>query len=528
MVSKIFVAVFVFSIVITFQACGPAFKSVDSKPSSASIEPNTAESSAQFAVTTSEQERTLFEGSSGTLEFEATGGTLECNVSVFGGTGSALELTTTSLRMQDGQKVSLQIKARENLELSQIETASVNVDCGANNQALTEVRIVPRRMATTVGTHHTCAIGEDHFLWCWGRATLGQLGYLSNKSQNVPFKHTSRKYELVRAGTHWSCAKSTANEVYCFGQNVDGNLGTGDFVGRTSIETKVKGLPQDVQIVDLGLARPFNMFVTQIKLGFTNDTPNHACALLANGEVWCWGNNKLGQLGQPASVITNPVATKVPNLGPAKSLGVGAGHNCASMKADDSVWCWGDNHAAQLGELAGTAETSHAPVKVSATLRAKKLIAGGAFNCVIDMNDTLKCWGRNTNFELGSGVNVAKSTVALAVTGMSNVRAAYAGDFHACAIKADATTWCWGDNYAGQIGDGTSSSTGGKNAAAPVRLMGLSATPVAMALGNFATLAILPGGATYFWGHQYFGEGGTAVLFGPNLHVPTRVVGFDF
>jgi alpha-tubulin suppressor-like RCC1 family protein len=131
----------------------------------------------------------------------------------------------------------------------------------------------------------------------------------------------------------------------------------------------------------------------------------HSCAVKKDGTVWCWGENSECVLGNPetsATCSTDPV--KVEGLGKVKKvyagLGVPGNFTCA-LTRDHEVYCWGDNSSGQLGD--GSTESQSCPVKVANLDRPVRLGAGADHVCAVDTKGCLLCWGSNKSGQLGSG-----------------------------------------------------------------------------------------------------------------------------
>ncbi len=208
---------------------------------------------------------------------------------------------------------------------------------------------------------------------------------------------------------------------------------------------------------------------------------NHTCALIANGGLpgtaCCWGDNSSGQLGDGTGINQSaPVcltsSTKVEGLPFYSSISAGGDHTCAIQQAGGAAFCWGDNSSGELGN--GTTTTSTIPVPVSGGLSFVAVSAGAHHTCGVTSEGALYCWGDNTFGQLGNGTTT-NSTVPVPVTvvitggGWNQISA---GSRNTCANFdtnaapiIDGFAYCWGDNSAGQFGNGT---TTGSNIPVPV------------------------------------------------------------
>ncbi len=297
--------------------------------------------------------------------------------------------------------------------------------------------------------------------------------------------------DSVAAGAFHSCAIREGGRVYCWGMREGGRLGDGTTaVGYALTPVPVTGLI-DAVAVDAGY--------------------DHACAVRATGEVVCWGNNALGQLGNGTSLLS---AIPVPVSGIADALAVATArtHTCV-LRASGELWCFGRGLEGQLGigtftnallprkviddvDLVGPAGTplSHPPipwVSVSAT---------EFFTCAMRASGEVLCWGANFNGQLGFGTTGNRNQPSL-VAGLADSLAITAGRVHACAIRATGNVACWGSSFAlGRIG---------ADLHVPA-LIGSISEPFANALtitaSGFHTCATTMSGGTWCWGQSPQGE----------------------
>jgi len=175
----------------------------------------------------------------------------------------------------------------------------------------------------------------------------------------------------------------------------------------------------------------------------------HTCALMSNSTVRCWGGNSWGQLGDEA---WHPIPTPVGGISDATAIATGTYHSCAVVTGG-AVKCWGWNGHGQLGDGGTTSRSS--PATVAGVSGAIALAAGMSHTCALLAVGTVTCWGYNDVGELGNGTRTS-SLSPVPVSALTGVTAIDAGDYHTCArLGADGTVKCWGYNYQGQIGDGT-------------------------------------------------------------------------
>lgn len=240
----------------------------------------------------------------------------------------------------------------------------------------------------------------------------------------------------------------------------------------------------------------------------------HSCASLRDGTVKCWGSGAYGQLGNNGTVDqTTPVS--VAGIGSnVTGVAAGFGHSCA-VRSDGIVKCWGSDSDGQLGNGTASGEQS-TPVDVLALEGSVSAIsAGDSHSCALLSDRTVKCWGRGADGQLGNGSNDSKSA-AVSVAELDSVVAIASGGAHNCALLSDHTVRCWGWGIYGQLGDGR-----GTTSATPVRVEGLDADATAIAAGGRHTCAILANGGIKCWGSGIYGQLGDGAT--NNQSVPVNV-----
>ena len=349
--------------------------------------------------------------------------------------------------------------------------------------------------AISAGLAHTCAVSASGVLHCWGRNVEGQIGdgTLFNRSRPVMVTGLSGATRSVSAGGQHTCALSTAGAMQCWGNNDRGQIGDGSFQTRT----------RPVAVSGLGSG------VTAIASGYI-----HSCALRSGGSALCWGDNFWGQLGDGSTTLRN-VPVQVNGLDSALTTiaaggnitpdGILTGHTCG-LTNTGSVRCWGDNEAGQLGD--GTAMRRLTPIGVVDLSSGINAIgAGGAHNCALRAGGTVSCWGYNEYGQLGDG-SLEQRVAPVAVVGLGGAATAIAiGGYQSCALIIGGTVRCWGDNIYGQLGDGTTTMR-----TMPVSVSGLGGGVIAIVAGFDHTCALTSAGAVLCWGRNDAGQLGDGTL----------------
>jgi alpha-tubulin suppressor-like RCC1 family protein len=175
-------------------------------------------------------------------------------------------------------------------------------------------------------------------------------------------------------------------------------------------------------------------------------------------------------------------------------LASGTGFSCA-LDVSGLAYCWGSNSNGQLGD--GTTTDRATPVAVAGGLRFKSLVAGNVFACGLSIAGAAFCWGNNSLGRLGDGTQTNRLT-PVAVAGNLSFVALYNGGInHTCGQTSAGDLYCWGYNYFGQLGDGTTI-----NRSTPVRVQS-DIRFISLAINNFRTCGIAVEGTTYCWGRGY-------------------------
>ena len=178
---------------------------------------------------------------------------------------------------------------------------------------------------------------------------------------------------------------------------------------------------------------------------------NHACAILADDRVICWGENDWGQLGV-GGMVSVPFPVFVSGLDAAPvTLAAGEEHTCAIL-ANGGVQCWGGNVNGQLGNGEPSYSPHITPVTVTGLAgKAIDLAAGSWHTCALLQGGRVQCWGANNTGQLGNGtMDDQAAPVTVNLPGQATWITA--GCNHTCALLADGRMYCWGWNMWGQLG----------------------------------------------------------------------------
>jgi len=300
----------------------------------------------------------------------------------------------------------------------------------------------------------------------------------------------------IAAGSGHTAVLLTDGTIMAWGDNGAGQLGDGTTTSSSS-PVAVTGLEGTVIAIAAG--------------------DFHTVALMADGTVKAWGLNGSGQLGNGTTTSSSTPVTVVGLSGMVTAIAAGDYFTLALM-ADGKVMAWGSNYYGQLGN--GSYTNSSVPVAVTDPGGKITAIAAGWEHSIALMADgTVKTWGDNYYGQLGNGTYNERSTPTT-VSGINGiVTAIAAGDTHTVALLADGTMRTWGDNYYGQLGNGED----GNDSYTPVAVIGLAGTVIAIAAGDYHTLAIMADGTVKAWGDNGSGQLGDGSYYSNSL--PETVVG---
>ncbi|RYZ50131.1 MAG: RCC1 repeat-containing protein, partial [Proteobacteria bacterium] len=234
--------------------------------------------------------------------------------------------------------------------------------------------------------------------------------------------------------------------------------------------------------------------VTSLAVGY-----DHACAVQADQKARCWGFNDKGQIGDGTTGNrATSVQVNAASLGLVNSVYAGFYHTCAILAADATVKCWGSNSQGQLGN--GTTTNSSLPVVATGVINAQSMAIGWNHSCSVSAIDqTIKCWGANDKGQIGVGPE-RRYANPIRPTDIPLIEKFASGEHFNCAIVvSDRSVICWGENPNGQLGDGTTT-----NRSTPVTVAGLSGVS-SIALGYGHACALFPNGSMKCWGQNMMG-----------------------
>ena len=353
-----------------------------------------------------------------------------------------------------------------------------NTNNGTNNANPTPTQLAGTYTQVVASYDFSLALQPNGTLWAWGRNTYGQLGNTTNNGTDnanpTPAQVGAAVYTHLAAGQYHSLGLRGDGTLWAWGDNIYGQLGNATNTGTDTAN------PTPTQVAGT---------YTQLAAGLS-----HSLALQADGSLLAWGHNLLGQLGSSTNSGTNTAnPTPLPVAGTYVQLVAGANHSLG-LRADGTLWAWGNNDRGQLGTTVGFMSTPvTSPTQATGTY--VQIAAGGFHSLGLTASGTLYAWGSNDTGQLsnaaptGSGTNINAPTL---VTGTYSQVSA--GNAHSLALRADGTLWAWGNNSNGQLGIGNTIT-----ASTPTQEATQATTWTALATGSAASfsLARTPSGLVF-------------------------------
>lgn len=317
------------------------------------------------------------------------------------------------------------------------------------------------------GRNSFCALSVARQVFCWGRV-VGQAAVTNNVATLATIVDPRQQIlpNWIALGEEHYCLLDLAGLGSCTGTDFSGQLGDGTFLSPT-VGTypfiAPAGGPQRYSIVSAGKQHTCGFRQYNPGLGANNLVPE------------CWGLNATGQVGNATTTFTSintPVFVNLPVGAPTAfdttSLTLGGQHTCV-LSQTGAGWCWGSNGFGQLGKAAGFTAVSRDSVMqaVGGGIPFTKIYAGEYHTCALSTAGAAYCWGRNDYGELGNGTTTT-SGLPVAVAGGLVFRSLSVGEFFTCGVAnagigappgspaiSAGTVYCWGDNSFGQIGQNT-------------------------------------------------------------------------
>lgn len=342
------------------------------------------------------------------------------------------------------------------------------------------------------GELHTCAIKSDGIIYCWGRNDSGQLGVGDTIDRKRPVKvnfsrfiekDASLVFQKVKSAEASTCALSNRNEIYCWGYNIDARLGDGtNENSNIPIKVDASNLTQNESFKDFDI------------LG------GHVCGLTNLGNLYCWGSNSFGQLGDNDTKLipTTQYSNEFNNL-IFKSVATGYLFTCG-LSNEGKLYCWGRNIYGELGVDISTAESIN-PILVSNSIFTQ-ISAGNAFSCSIKDDGDVYCLGANNLFQMANDNTIVNSFTPIkwdtTNTGSNLAKLISSFFYHTCTISNEGKVYCWGRNDYGQLGNNDTTDS--------IPVASNIENVKKVSAGKLHSCALNNYGQIYCWGNNEYGQ----------------------
>ncbi|MFZ3009609.1 MAG: prepilin-type N-terminal cleavage/methylation domain-containing protein [Candidatus Microsaccharimonas sp.] len=311
------------------------------------------------------------------------------------------------------------------------------------------------------GFAHTCALATDSKVYCWGYGFFGQLGNSSTANSSVPVAvstsgvlsgKTVKSLENDSDSGDTNCVIASDDRPYCWGINTFGILGNSS--------TTNSSIPVAVSTAGVLSGKTIK------SLDVDDET---ACAIASDDNLYCWGRGENGKLGNGTTTNSSvPVAVSTAGVlsgKTIKSVSVTYGHMCA-IASDHNLYCWGLNNYGQLGNNSTTSSSLPVAVSTAGVLSGKtinQVVNSDYITCALASDAKVYCWGNNEYGQVGNNsyTNALAPTAVLtdgALNGKTIKSLVYGSGF-ACALDSDSYAYCWGDTSSGALGNGSMSSS---------------------------------------------------------------------
>lgn len=356
---------------------------------------------------------------------------------------------------------------------------------GANETIFSPTLIdgIPQIKAAMGGcAFHSFGIGLDNELYIWGLNSHGELGIGNKVNQSRPVKNTALTDVLdASAGNYSSLVAKSDGTFWAFGWNENSQLGNNSKVDST---VPVQVIFEEEPMLDFEL--PQKHIVSS---GYRHNLA------IRDGEVWSWGINTWGQLGNNGKTDSK-TAHKVEGLNNVVSV-VASLDNSYALKEDGTVWAWGNSANGALGNGVSVASARSTPLQISGLSNIVAISSKSQHCLALDSDGVLWAWGKNNDCQVGDGNQSSRLKPVKIMTEVKDIAAMQSASM---ALKENGTIWTWGNNANGQLADATY-----KNRVVPAYTV-VPAGRYYLAAGSESVMVLDDTGEIYVWGRNNLGQ----------------------
>ena len=324
-------------------------------------------------------------------------------------------------------------------------------------------------------------------LWAWGAGCCGRLGDGTTTDRCSPVRefYSAVDWRQVSTANQSMAATKSTGQLWSWGRGCCGQLGDGTTVGKCS---------------------PVREFCSatdwrQVSLGVY-----HTAAIKTSGQLWAWGLNTCGRLGDGTTVDRCSPVREFCSATDWCQVNGGGYRNSFAIKTTGQLWSWGIGGAGQLGD--GTTVSKCSPVREFCSASDWCRVSGGsAATVAIKTSGQIWTWGLNTCGDIGDGTTVSKCSPVREFCSATDWCGVSSGANHTAAIKTSGQIWTWGRGSCGRLGDGTTTTR-----CSPVREISSSTDWCQVSGGNVNTYAIKTNGQLWSWGINLCGRLGDGTV----------------
>jgi alpha-tubulin suppressor-like RCC1 family protein len=383
-------------------------------------------------------------------------------------------------------------------------------------------------VSAACGESHTAGVRNDGTLWAWGYNGYGQLGDGSTSDQSSPMRvGTESNWATAACSGYTTLGLRDNGSLRAWGNNESGQLGGGHatqrphpvtvgsgattFLSVACGESHTVGVRSDGTLWTWGRnnydfgefgADSSNQRNRPVRIGTESNWasvasgPSHTVGLRSDGTLWAWGKNNYGQLGDGSTTQrTSPVRIGAESNWAAVACG---SYYSVGLRSDGTLWAWGRNQFGQLGD--GSMTNRSSPVRIGSQSNWVLVACGYDHTLALRSDGTLWGWGLNDFAQLGDGSTTNRSSPVRIGTESNWASVACTAGSHSLGVRSDGTLWAWGNNYYGQLGDGSTT-----NRSTPVRI-GTESNWVSATASSIHTLGLRSDGSLWAWGWNHRGQ----------------------
>lgn len=308
-------------------------------------------------------------------------------------------------------------------------------------------------------------------------------------------------WKTVSVGDNTTCAiTKNSDSLYCWGLNDKGQIGQPI---NNSSPFSPNSTPQLVNGIPGG--------VLSVSTGFT-----HTCAVNLQANLYCWGDNSYGQLGNNTTTSSDRPETVTSLNGNVRNVTTGNYFTCATT-LDGKGYCWGNGANGRLGN--GASSNLSLPGLVSGLNTGTTQISAGESHACAIQSGAVKCWGSGSTGALGNG-GTSSSDIPINVNVLNGgISTVVSGSRYSCA-SSGSSSYCWGDNTEGALGNGTTTA-----ATSPISLPESVTAVKSIAASYGTTCVVTSSGGVLCWGRNYSWNLGSNSPTNAQINSPTQVLG---